>query len=187
MLVAALIAGLLLLLVVSWWVIATYNRLVGVRNRSEEAWSGIDVQLQRRADLVPNLVRVVETYRIHERDVLTEVTEARSQVASARGPREAGTADDHLERALMSLYAVAENYPQLRASENFLELQRELATLEEEISFARRYYNGLAQRLNTAVESFPEMIVARLFGFVRIEYFKADPADRIAPVAEFGR
>lgn len=183
---AALVAGLFVLILITWWAIATYNRLVGVRNRSEEAWSGIDVQLQRRADLVPNLVRVVETYRIHERDVLTDVTEARSQITAARGPREAGAADDHLERALATLYAVAENYPQLRASENFLELQRELANLEEEISFARRYYNGLAQRLNTAVETFPDMIVARLFGFTRIEYFKADPADRNAPVAEFG-
>jgi LemA protein len=168
------------------WIAVTYNRLVGIRNRSQEAWSGIDVQLQRRADLVPSLVRTVDAYRIHEQETLREVTEARVRMTEARGPREAGEADDALERALTSLYAVAEAYPQLRASENFLALQRELATLEEEISFARRYYNGLAQRLNTAVESFPTLIVARIFGFARIEYFKAEPGERVAPAAEFG-
>jgi LemA protein len=179
-LAAALMAILLL------WLIATYNRLVRTRNRTREAWAGIDVQLQRRADLVPNLVRTVEGYRVHERDVLIEVTEARSRVAAAAGPHEAGRADERLERALASLYAVAEDYPDLRASENFLALQRELAELEEEISFARRYYNALAERLNTAIQSFPTVLVAGLLGFSQAEYFKAEPGARTAPAAEFG-
>lgn len=168
------------------WLVVTYNRLVRARNRAEEAWSGIDVQLQRRADLVPNLVRTVEGYRFHEREVLTEVTEARARMAEAGGPREAGQADDQLERALASLYAVAEGYPELRASRNFLDLQRELATLEEEISFARRYYNALAERLNTAVQSFPTVLVAAPLGFSSTEYFKAEAEARDSPSASFG-
>jgi LemA protein len=168
------------------WVVATFNRLVRARNRAQEAWAGIDVQLQRRADLVPNLVSTVEGYRFHEARVLREVTEARTRIAQAAGPREAGEADDRLEAALASLYAVAEGYPELKASDNFLALQRELADLEEEISFARRYYNALAERLNTAVQSFPTLVVAGLLGFGPLEYFKAAAEARAAPATEFG-
>ena len=172
--------------VLALWVIVTYNRLVRVRNRAQEAWAGIDVQLQRRADLVPNLVRTVEGYRFHEEQVLREVTEARTRIAGAGGPREAGEADEQLEAALASLYAVAEGYPELKASDNFLALQRELADLEEEISFARRYYNALAERLNTSIQSFPTLLIAGILGFARVEYFKAAAEARATPATEFG-
>lgn len=180
------VLGTLVVVVVGLWLVATYNRLVSARNRTEEAWSGMDVQLQRRADLVPNLVRTVEAYRFHEREVLEAVTEARVRMAHAGGPREAGQADDQLETALASLYAVAEGYPELRASRNFLELQRELASLEEEISFARRYYNALAERFNTAIQVFPTVLIAATLGFSPAEYFKADAEARETPTASFG-
>ena len=166
------------------WAVLLYNRLVANRNRVEEAWSGIDVQLQRRADLVPNLVETVQGYRIHEQDVLTEVAEARSRVVAAAGPRESGEADDHLEQTLRSLFAVAEAYPDLKASTNFLQLQHDLASLEEEISFARRYYNAVVQRLNTMIESFPAVLLARPMGFSEAEYFKAEASDRAVPQVE---
>ena len=177
-----IVAGIVFVAVVAAiWAIVTYNRLVANRNRVEEAWSGIDVQLQRRADLVPNLVETVQAYRIHEQDVLTEVAEARSRVVAAAGPRESGRADDQLEGALRSLFAVAEAYPDLKASTNFLQLQRDLATLEEEISFARRYFNAVVQRLNTMIESFPALLIARPLGFREAEYFKAEAEDRAVP------
>ncbi|HUH07969.1 MAG TPA: LemA family protein [Egibacteraceae bacterium] len=168
------------------WVIATYNRLVLARNKVGEAWAGIDVQLQRRADLVPALVDTVKGYKIHEQSLLESVTQARAGIARARGPQEAGQADDQLEAALGGLFAVAEAYPDLKASANFLELQRQLTELEEEISFARRYYNALVQQLNTRLQSFPTLLVAGLLGFRPAEYFKADEADRAVPAAEFG-
>lgn len=180
---AGALVALLLLLV---WLALTYNRLVRLRNRLQEAWAGIDVQLQRRADLVPTLVDTVEGYRLHEREVLTRVTEARSRLVDAAGPADSGRADDLLEGALRSLFAVAESYPQLEASANFLALQRELAELEEDISFARRYYNALVEDLNTAVQTFPTLLVARLLGFGPAEYFKASGEDRAVPTAAFG-
>lgn len=166
------------------WAVAVYNRLVRLRNKAEEAWSGIDVQLQRRVDLVPNLVDTVRGYAAHEEGVLTDVTEARSRIVAASGPREAGAADDQLEGALGRLFAVAEGYPELRASENYLELQRELTALEEEISFARRYYNATVEDLSTAIQSFPTLLIARPLGFREREYFKAGPgADQVPSVA----
>lgn len=175
-LVAAVVAAL-----VVGWAVWTYNRLVAHRNRVEEAWSGIDVQLQRRADLVPALVETVGAYRVHEQEVLTRVTEARARVVAATGPAESGRADDQLESALRSLFAVAESYPDLQASRNFLALQQELSTLEEDISFARRYYNAVVQRLNTSIQSIPTVVVARLTGFREAEYFKAGAEDRAVP------
>lgn len=163
------------LVAVAVWAVVTYNRLIRLRNRAEEAWSGIDVQLQRRADLVPSLVDTVRGYAAHEQGVLTAVTDARARMVSASGPREAGAADDALEGALGRLFAVAEGYPELRASTNYLELQRELTTLEEEISFARRYYNATVEDLNTAIQSIPTVLLARPAGFTEREYFKAGP------------
>ena len=168
------------------WLIATYNRLVRRRNRVEDAWAGIDVQLKRRADLVPNLVTTVQGYQVHERETLERVTQARNEVVQAAGRRAAGEADDRLEQALTNLYATAEAYPDLKASRNFLELQRELTQLEEEISFARRYYNALVQELNTSVQTFPTVLIAGLLGFRRAEYFKAEGAERAVPTAAFG-
>lgn len=168
------------------WVVVTYNRLVGLRNRLREAWSGIDVQLQRRADLVPNLVETVRGYQVHEAATLQEVTEARTAIVAAEGPREAGRADDRLEGALRSLFAVAEDHPELRASDNFLALQRELTALEEEIAFARRYHNALVEDLNTAIQRFPALLIAGPLGFGTAEFFKADAEDRVVPDAGFG-
>lgn len=181
----ALIGAGVALLVVLLWVVVTYNRLVGIRNRLQEAWSGIDVQLQRRADLVPNLVETVEGYRIHESETLQQVTQARAAVVAAEGPRESGRADDQLEGALRTLFAVAEAYPELKASGNFLALQRELTALEEEIAFARRYYNALVEDLNTATQRFPALLVAGPLGFRAAEFFKAAPEDREVPDAGF--
>jgi LemA protein len=175
------VVGGVLVLALLVWVAVTYNGLVRLRNRTEDAWSGIDVQLQRRADLVPQLVTTVQGYAAHEEGVLTGVTEARARILSAAGPAVAGAADDALESALGSLFAVAEGYPELRASENYLALQRELAVLEEEISFARRYHNATVEQLNTRIETFPSLLVAQPFGFRRREYFKADAADRVVP------
>lgn len=166
------------------WAALTYNRLVGDRNRIREAWAGIDVQLQRRADLVPNLVETVEGFRMHERDVVVGVTRARADVVDARGPAASGLADDRLEGQLQRLFAVAEAYPDLKTSEQFLSLQRQLVALEEEISFARRYYNALVQRANTRMQRVPAVAIAGALGFEQQEYFKAGPAERAVPSAE---
>ncbi|HVM00634.1 MAG TPA: LemA family protein [Egibacteraceae bacterium] len=167
------------------WLAAVYNRLVATRNKVEEAWSGIDVQLTRRADLVPQLVETVKGYQLHEQQVLASVTDARTRAVQAEGPRASGRADDLLEGALQRLFAVAEAYPDLKASESFLSLQRDLVTLEEDISFARRYYNALVERLNTAIQRFPTMLVAGPLGFRPAEYFKADADAAHAPAAGF--
>lgn len=163
-----------------------YNRLIADRNKVADGWAGIDVQLTRRADLVPNLVATVEGARVHERQVTEAVTAARSALVAADGPAANGAADDVLEGALHQLYAVAEGYPDLKTSENFLALQRELATLEEDISFARRYYNATVERFNTRQQSFPALLIARPLGFGPAEYFKADADARTVPTAEFG-
>lgn len=176
-------AAVLVALVV--WVAVAYNRLVRLRNRCEEAWSGIDVQLQRRADVVPNLVETVRGYAGHERQALERVVQARNDVVRAGGPAEAGRADDELEGALRQLFAVAEAYPDLKASTNFLQLQRELADLEEDISFARRYHNAVVEELNTGIQTFPAVLVARPLGFAEREYFKAGVGDRQVPDVEF--
>lgn len=179
----AIVAVAVVVLLVGW-VVRAYNRLVRLRNRVEEAWSGIDVQLQRRADVVPNLVEVVRGYAGHERQALERVVEARNAIRQARGPRDAGRADDALEGALRQLFAVAEAYPDLKASTNFLQLQRELVQLEEDISFARRYHNAVVEDLNTAIQTVPTVLVARPLGFSEREYFKAGPDERVAPDVE---
>ena len=178
------LVGIAVVVGLAVWVVVTYNRLVGLRNRCEEAWSGIDVQLQRRADVVPNLVETVKGYAGHERETLERVVEARNEVVRAGGPAEAGRADDELEGALRQLFAVAEAYPDLKASTNFLQLQRELADLEEDISFARRYHNAVVEDLNTGIQTFPSVLVARPFEFREREYFKAGPGDRQVPDVE---
>lgn len=177
--------GLGVVVLVLLWAAGAYNRLVGLRNKVREAWSGIDVQLTRRADLVPNLVETVRGYQIHEREVLEQVTAARAGLVGARGPREAAQAEGMLEQALGRLFAVAEAYPDLKANTNFLELQRELSKLEEEIAFSRRFYNALVQELNTAIQRVPTVVIARLTGFREEEFFQADEADREPPRVDF--
>jgi len=181
--VIALVVLLLALLV---WVVVTYNALVRLRNKLQEAWAGIDVQLQRRADLVPTLVATVRAYADHEEDVLGTVADACARILAARGPRAAGDADEALEGALKQLFAVAEAYPDLRASENFLQLQHDLVALEEEISFARRYYNATVEDLNTRIQTIPTVLIARPLGFREAEYFKADVDDRAVPAVGLG-
>ncbi len=157
------------------WLVTAYNRLVTLRNKAEEGWSGIDVQLRRRADLVPNLVETVKGYAVHEEGLFTRIARARAAVAGASTPQDADTANQQLGGALKSLFAVAEDYPDLKASTNFLELQRQLADVEEELAFARRYYNATVEDLNTMTETFPSNLVANGFGFERRAYF--DPGE----------
>lgn len=152
------------------WLIFAYNSLVRARNRSREAWSDIDVQLKRRYDLIPNLVETVKGYMAHERNVFEKVTEARARAMGA-APQEKAGAENMLSGALKSLFAVSENYPQLRANENFLKLQDELADTENKIQAARRFYNTNVRDLNTAIETFPTNLVAKVFHFIPMEFF----------------
>jgi LemA protein len=167
--------------VIALYVVYAYNSLVRHRNECETGWANIDVQLRRRADLIPNLVEAVRGYAAHERGVFDEVTRARSAVMSAAGPRAAAEANAVLGAALGKLFAVAEAYPQLRASENFLSLQDELTDTEDKIAAARRYYNATVLRFNTRQQTFPTLVVARLFRFSPREFFEAG-ADADAPV-----
>lgn len=170
------------------WGILLYNRLVALRQRSREGWSGVDVQLKRRADLIPNLVETVKGYARHESGVLEAVTEtrARAQAASGATPAARQRAEDELSGALLRLFAVAENYPELKADGNFVELQQTLADLEDQIQMARRYYNGTVRDLNTLIESFPSNLIAGRFGFVQQEYFEIEnAADRALPAVSF--
>jgi LemA protein len=166
------------------YAIVIYNRLVGTRQMTNEAWSGIDVQLKRRSDLVPNLVDAVKGYAAHERQLLQQVTELRgaARALPSDDVEHRGEAEGALSIALGRLIALAENYPDLKASSNFLELQQELSQLESEIQMARRYYNGSVRNLNTLVESFPSNLVASRFGFVHRQFFEiSDAADRAVP------
>lgn len=165
-------------------IIVLFNRLVRTRQMAREAWSGIDVQLKRRTDLVPNLVDAVKGYAAHERDVLNEVTALRgaSQALPAGAVSQRGPVEGALSRALGRLLAVAEAYPDLKASGNFLELQEQLSALENELQMARRYYNGAVRNLNILIESFPSNMVARPFGFTPMDYFElTDTAERAVP------
>ncbi|SRR5258708_3739034 len=164
------------------WVILAYNGLVRTRNRAQEAWSDIDVQLKRRYDLIPNLVESVKGYMAHEAGVFEKVTQARSQAMQAQGKAKAG-AEDMLSGALKSLFAVAENYPQLKANENFLNLQNALMDTEDKIQAARRFYNGMVRDLNTKIQTFPTNLFANMFGFKPMEFFGDLSDTEKAPVA----
>jgi LemA protein len=157
-----------------------YNRLVRLRNEANTGWSNIDVQLQRRADLIPNLVEAVRGYAAHERAVFEEVTRARAALLEANTPGRAGEANDVLSAALGRLFAVAEAYPELQASQNFLRLQDDLTDTEDKISAARRYYNSTVMHYNTAIQSIPWVLVARPLGFREKEFFAAE-GDTAAP------
>lgn len=170
------------------WGVLIYNRLVALRQRVREGWSGIDVQLKRRTNLVPNLVNTVKGYAQHERGALEAVTEMRSRVqaAAGAGPAARQQAEGELSTALMQLFAVAEKYPDLKADGNFMELQAALAELENQIQMARRYYNGTVRDLNTLIESFPSNLVAGWFRFQAQEYFEIEnAADRALPDVAF--
>lgn len=162
-----------------------YNRLVSLRNRVDNAWSQIDVQLKRRHDLIPNLVETVKGYAEHERGVFESVTKARSQAIAAGSVAEQAQAENQLTQTLRSLFAVAENYPNLKANQNFLLLQEELSGTESKIAFARQYYNDSVYRYNTAIQSFPGNVLAGMFGFTQRQYFEAEPESRGPVRVEF--
>ena len=175
------------LIVAGLAVVGLYNRFMRLRNGADAAWSDIDVQLKRRWDLVPNLVETVKGYAAHEKTTLEEVTRARGAAMSAGAPAEKAQAETQLTTSLRSLFAVAERYPELRANQNFLELQGELSRLEDAIQNARRYYNAVVRDLNTAVESFPGNLVAGSFGIGRRDYFElGSETERSAPRVSFG-
>jgi LemA protein len=178
--VIAAVAVVLLL-----FVVLTYNHLVRLRNETETGWANIDVQLRRRTDLVPNLVEAVKGYAEHERETFETVTEARAALQRASGPAQAAQADAELGVGLNRLLAVSEAYPQLRASENFLALQQELADIEDKLAAARRYYNQTVYRFNSVQQTFPAVLVARPFGFHEREFFGTDERD--APVVTFAQ
>lgn len=170
-----ILIGVIVLLAIIVWVI--YNSLVTLRVRVDEAWSDIRVQLKRRLDLIPNLVNSVKGYAAHESGVFEKVTEARANALNAQGVKETAEAENQFEGALKSLFAVAENYPDLKANENFLQLQNELVDTEDKIQAARRFYNGGVRDLNTKVEQFPSNAVAGMFGFKKREFFELDESE----------
>ena len=177
MVVAIIVIVVLLLIGLTWILIR--NSIIGSRNRVDEAWSGIDVQLKRRHDLVPNLVETVKGYATHERETFEKVTEARADAMKAQGPAQAGAAEGRLSAVLGDLRAIAENYPDLRATENFQQLQRELTELEDEIQAARRIYNSNAQTYNTKIQVFPNSVIASMRNFDAREFFEiTDEAER---------
>ena len=179
-----ILVGVLALL--GLYAVSLYNGLIRGRNLAGEAKSGVDVQLKRRADLIPNLVAAVKGYMGHERGVLESVTGLRSKIAAAADDTARFRLEGELTQALGRLFAVAESYPQLRASENFASLQQELASIETDIQLARRYYNGAARAQNNRVETFPANLVSGPFGFSVLPYFELDdPADRTAPRISF--
>jgi len=167
--------------VVAIYLVATYNGLVTLRVRVDEAWSDITVQLKRRADLIPNLIETVKGYAAHEKKVFQDVTEARSNVINAtqKGPKETAQAENQLEGALKSLFAVAEAYPDLKASQNFSELQAELVDTEDKIQASRRFYNGGVRDLNTKIQVFPNNVVAGMFSFKNREFFEVDDMAKV--------
>jgi LemA protein len=175
--------GLLALAVIYLW--SLYNGLVGLKARIDEAWSQIDVQLKRRADLIPNLVESVKGYAKHEKGVFEEVTKARTAMMSAKTPAAKGEASDMLSSALGRLFAVAENYPTLKANENFLQLQKELSDTEDKVAYSRQYYNSTVMDYNVRIAVFPNNLLASQFGFGPREFFGASEADRQAVKVKF--
>jgi len=171
---------LAIIVVIGIFIWATYNSLITLRVRVDEAWSDINVQLKRRLDLIPNLVETVKGYAKHESGVFEAVTEARANVINAKGVKDTAAAENQFEGALKSLFAVAEAYPDLKANENFVELQRELVDTEDKIQASRRFYNSGVTGLNTKVQTFPANVVAGMFNFQNREFFDVDETEREA-------
>jgi LemA protein len=171
--------------VVVLWAIATYNRLIGLRNQTDNGWRQIDVQLKRRHDLIPNLVNTVRGAMEFERDTLTQVIEARARALSATGPAESARRESELTQALARLFALAENYPTLRSNENVKMLQEELASTENKVGFARQFYNDTATRYNTSQQTFPTNLIASSLGFKAAELFEVEnEAERHVPAVD---
>ncbi len=184
--VVLIVVIVVVLLVLGLW--GGYNSLVKKRNRTQEAWSEIDVELKRRHDLIPNLVSTVQGYAAHEQGTFEAVTQARANAVTAGAtgdPAKIAPAENQLSGALRSLFAVAENYPQLRAVESFLQLQETLTATEDKVEYARRYYNSSARDYNIALQSFPRNVIAGPFGFKAVAFFGADEEDRAVPQVSF--
>jgi LemA protein len=176
---------IIILAAIVLWIIAVFNGLIRLNTRTDEAWSDIDVQLKRRHDLIPNLIETVKGYAAHEKGLFESVTEARSKAMNAQGAEEKGKAENMLSGALKSLFAVAENYPQLKANENFLQLQGELSDTENKIEASRRFYNGNVRDLNIKIAVFPSRIIAGMLGFKKREFFEADATEKAVPEVKF--
>jgi LemA protein len=180
------IVGLVVL--VAMWFVLTYNQLVAGRNRTQEAWSGIDVELKRRHDLIPNLVETVKGYASHESGTFEAVTQARAGAVAAGAtgnPAAIGQAENVLSQALRSLFAVAENYPDLKAVATFQDLQQQLAATEDKLEFSRRFYNGNVRDYNTSLQTLPTSLIAGAIGFKPFEFFQADAGDEAVPQVSF--
>jgi LemA protein len=160
--------------VILFGIIAIFNRLVGLKNRTDEAWSDIDVQLKRRYDLIPNLIETVKGYAKHEKELFEKVTQARTEAMKSKGLVDKAKAENQITEALKSVFAVAENYPNLKANENFVELQKEITDTEDKIQASRRFYNANVRDLNIAIESFPSNVVAGVFGYKKRELFELE-------------
>jgi LemA protein len=180
--IVAIVAVVLILL---FWIVATYNRIIRLENTIENAWGQIDVQLKRRADLVPNLVETVKGYAAHEKGVLEGVTAARAGLMNAKTPADANAADNMLTQALGKLFAVAEAYPDLKANTNFLQLQDELTHTENKVSFARQYYNDTVLAFNNVIRTFPGLIFASMMGRVKKAMLEIPPENREVPKVKF--
>ena len=174
----AVIGIVIFVVLIALFVWGLYNSLVTSRMRMRESWSGIDVQLKRRSSLIPNLVETVKGYAAHEREVFENVTKARAALMSAGDAKSAAEANNQLTGALKTLFAVAENYPQLRASENFMQLQKELSDIESKIAYARQFYNSNVMSYNTRIQIFPNVLVARPFGFNPADFFAATEEEK---------
>lgn len=167
------------------WLVAVYNGLIGLRNRTQEAWSDIDVQLKRRYDLIPNLIETVKGYAKHEKGVFIEVTQARTEAMRAKGLEDKAQKENILTEALKSIFAVAENYPDLKASNNFLQLQQDLTETEDKIEASRRYYNGNVRDFDTKIQVFPNNLVANSLGFKVFNLFEAKGGEKEKPEVKF--
>lgn len=181
----SLLFPVIILAVVAVFVVGVYNTLQTLKVRIKEAWSQIDVQLKRRVDLIPNLVETVKGYAKHEKEVFENVTKARSALMSAQSAKEAGEADNMLSNALKSLFAVAEAYPELKAQEGFINLQKELSDTEDKVAYARQFYNTIVRDYNQKLVVFPSNLVAALFGFKAEEFFEAEEGEREAVKVDF--
>jgi LemA protein len=176
---------IILLVVVAAYLLGLYNSLAKMVVRIDEAWSQIDVQLKRRIDLIPNLVNTVKGYATHEKEVFENVTKARSALMGAQTPEEAGKADNQLTGALKTLFAVAEAYPELKAQEGFVNLQKELSDTEDKVAYSRQFFNATVRDFNAKIVVFPNNLVAPMFGFKKKEFFEVEEAEREAPKVNF--
>jgi LemA protein len=183
--VIALIVILAIIVILLIWVVMTYNGLVRLRNRVENAWAQIDVQLKRRIDLIPNLVETVKGYASHERDTLEAVVQARNASIAASGPQQEAQANNQLTGALRQLFALSEAYPDLKANQNFLGLQEELTATEGRVAYARQFYNDSVLKYNTKIQSFPAVVLAGAMKYKQREYFEAEESAREVPKVQF--